>query len=289
MLKENIVALITPFDSNGDIDYVMLKKLIAFHVFSSTDALVILGTTSEAATLTNKEKEDIVKFIIKENNHRLKIVVGVSENNTLIAKEKAVLYEELGADYLLVLTPYYNKCNEEGLYQHFKLISDNINIPIILYNVPSRTGVNISIDVLKRLKEIPNVLGIKEASQDIKHIIEVSLLCDEKFYLYGGNDELSYLFLSLNAKGLINVLGNFDPNILFTLIKTYEENSFLSYKYFKSIYPLLKALSIDINPIPIKELMNYYGYYVGNYRVPLCSMSEQNKKILLDEFNKISV
>ena len=287
LLKGNIVALITPFDNDGKINFTKLSQLISYQYFMGADGLVILGTTGESTSLDDKEKEELVSFVINENDSRMKIVVGVIENNTQKSFKKAKLYEKLGADYLLVITPYYVKSNDEGVYEHFKEISRNINIPMIIYNIPSRTGVNISIDVLKKLKEIPNIIGIKEATQDINHIIEVSLVCDHYFHLYGGNDDLSYLFLSLNATGLINVVGNYNPYILEILIHTFEENPYLAYNYFKEIYPFLKSLFIENNPIPIKELLNYLGYDVGGYRLPLFNMSKNNREKLIEEYKKI--
>jgi 4-hydroxy-tetrahydrodipicolinate synthase len=286
LLKGNIVALITPFDEVGNINYLKLSQLIAYQNFMGTDALVVLGSTGESTSLTDKEKEEIVRFVVKENASRLKIVVGVIESDTKKALEKSKVYEKLGADYLLVITPFYTKSNDNGIYEYFKLIASNINIPMLVYNVPSRTGVNISVDVLKKLKDIPNIIGIKEATTDVNHIIEVSLMCDHYFHLYGGNDELSYLFLSLNASGLINVVGNYNPELFEILLHTYEENPYLAYEYFKEIYPFLKSLCIEGNPIPIKELMNYLGYDVGKFRLPLSSMNINNKEKLLDIYKK---
>ena len=286
LLKGNIVALITPFDEAGNINFLKLGQLISYQYFRGADGIVILGTTGESTSLNDKEKEEIVKFVVKENDYRLKIVVGVIENNTENAIKKAGLYEKLGADYLLVLTPFYTKSNDDGIYEHFKNVASNVKIPIILYNVPSRTGVNISINLLEKLKKIPNILGIKEATQDINHIIETSLICDENFCLYGGNDDLSYLFLTLKAKGLISVVGNYDPYIFKILINTFEENPYLAYEYYKSVYSFLKILFVEVNPIPIKELMNYLGYDVGKHRLPLFSMSEHNQNILIEEYKK---
>ena len=289
LLKGNIVALITPFDKEGNINYTKLSQLIAYQYFMGADAIVVLGSTGESTSLTDKEKDELVKFVVKENDSRLKIVVGVIENNTQRALEKSKVYEKLGADYLLVITPFYTKSNDNGIYEHFKLIANSINIPMIVYNVPSRTGVNISVDVLKKLKDIPNIVGIKEATTDVNHIIEVSLLCDHYFHLYGGNDELSYLFLSLNASGLINVVGNYSPEVFEILLHTYEENPNLAYEYFKEIYPFLKALCIEVNPIPIKELINFLGYDVGKFRLPLFKMDIENKQKLIEIYKKIFI
>lgn len=250
--------------------------LVEFHVFSATDGLVILGTTSESTTLTEKEKDDIVRFVVSKNNFRMKIVVAVITNNTLEAIERSVKYEKMGADYLLLITPFYNKTNAYGLINHFKLIAESVNIPIILYNVPSRSGMNIDVDTLKILKQIPNIVGIKECSKDIDHIIKVSNICDHYFHLYCGNDELGYLFLSLGATGIINVYGNLEPQLMKDIINVYEINPFLARRFFNDFYELLTNVFIEVNPIPIKTLMNYIGMDVGGCRLPLYTMREEN-------------
>lgn len=248
--------------------------MIEYHVFSGTDGLVVLGTTSESSTLDETEKDELLKHIIKQNNKRMKIVAAVITNITKDAIKKSIKYQIMGADYLLVIPPYYIKTNKEGLFNHFKLIANSVNIPLILYNIPSRCGMNIDIDVIMKLKEITNIVGVKECSKDINHIIEVSRICDDKFSLYCGNDDLSYLFLSLNAKGLINVFGNIYPSRIKNLIFIYDNNPLLALKYFQSLYPLLNELFIETNPIPIKSLMNYIGMDVGLYRPPLQMMDD---------------
>lgn len=218
----------------------------------------------------------------------MKIVVAVISNCTKEAIEKSIKYEKFGADYLLVISPYYNKSNFSGLINHFKMIAHSVNIPIILYNIPSRTGINIDVDVLKILKDVPNIVGVKECSKDFNHIIEVARICDHYFHLYCGNDDLSYLFLSLGATGLINVVGNFNPILMKNLINIYEQNNLLAYEYFIVLYPFLSALFIETNPIPIKALMNYYGIEVGGYRMPLTQISQDNLEKLINCYKTIN-
>ena len=285
MFSGSIVALVTPFSLSNTIDFKKLAELIEYHVLSSTDALLILGTTGESTSLNEYEKDRLVEFVINQNDKRMKILVGVITNNTLDAVKKSIKYEKMGADGLLLIPPFYNKTNKEGLINHFKLIAYSVKIPIILYNIPSRTGINLDIDILKELKKITNIVGVKEANKDITHIMDLASICDSKFNFYCGNDELSYLFLSLGAKGLINVYGNLEPKIIKDLINIYEINPTLAYNYFKDYYELFKLIFIETNPIPIKSLMNYLGFDVGEYRLPLYKMNDENYNKLISEYN----
>ncbi len=285
MFSGSIVALVTPFSLYNTIDFKKLEELIEYHVSSSTDALLILGTTGESTSLNEYEKDRLVEFVINQNDKRMKILVGVITNNTLDAVKKSIKYEMMGADGLLLIPPFYNKTNKEGLINHFKLIAYSVKIPIILYNIPSRTGINLDIDVLKELKKISNIIGVKEANKDISHIMDLASICDSKFNLYCGNDELSYLFLSLGAKGLINVYGNVEAKVIKNLINIYELNPTLAYNYFKDYYELFKLIFIETNPIPIKSLMNYLGFDVGEYRLPLYKMNDENYNKLISEYN----
>ena len=287
MLKGSIVALITPFTDNNEVNYKKLSDLIEMHVFAETDGLVLLGTTGESASLTDKEKDEIVKYAIKQVNKRMKIVVGVITNNTFDGIIKAKKYASYGADYLLVTPPYYNKTNKSGLFKHFKLISESVNIPIIIYNIPSRIGLNIEPHELLELKTIKNIYGVKESNKNINHIIEVANICDENFNLYCGNDDLIYIFLSLGASGLINVYGNLNPIVIKNMIYIFENNLLLARRYFLQHYDLFKELSIEVNPIPIKTLMNYIGFNVGDVRLPLDEMNSVNKEILIKSYIKV--
>ena len=250
--------------------------------------MVVLGTTSESSTLSDDEKDEIVRFVINKNASRMKIVVAVITNSSKDAIEKSIRYEKMGADYLLVISPFYNKTNKNGLIKHFNVIAQNINIPIIIYNVPSRSGMNIDVDVILELKKTPNIVGVKECSKDIAHIIELSKICDRYFHLYCGNDDLSYLFLSLGATGLINVYGNVNPKLMKDLINIYEINPLLARNYFYEFYDLFKVLFIETNPIPIKALMNYLGHGVGLYRMPLEQMMEENYNKLINLYKKVN-
>ena len=272
MLKGSIVALVTPFNENKEVNYNKLEELLEIQYSNHTDALVILGTTSESSTLSIKEKEEILEFVINKNNKRMKIVSAVISNNTVEAIELSKKYEQMGADYLLVIAPFYNKPNKKGLIKHFESIANFVSIPIIVYNVPSRCGINISCEILQELKKIPNIVGVKESSKDINQIIDVFTLQDDSFSIYCGNDELSYLFLSLGVRGLINVYGNYDPSSIKRLMNKYEIHPLLAREYFYELYSHFKLMTLDTNPIPIKALMNYKGIDVGGHRLPLESL-----------------
>ena len=287
MLKGSIVALITPFTENNEVNYKKISDLIEMHVFAETDGLVLLGTTSESSSLTDKEKDEIVKFVIRQVNKRMKIVIGVITNNTFDGIIKGKKYESYGADYLLVTPPYYNKTNKSGLIKHFKLIAESVNIPIIIYNIPSRVGFNIEPQELIELKKIKNIYGVKESNKNINHIIEVANMCDQNFKLYCGNDDLIYIFLTLGAEGLINVYGNLNPIVIKNMLYIFEDNELLARRYFLQYYGLFKDLSLEINPIPIKTLMNYIGFNVGNLRLPLDEMNHNAKETIIKSYIKV--
>lgn len=285
MIEGSIVALITPFKDNLQIDFNKLGELIEFHYENKTDALLLLGTTSESPTLTELEKDQLVEYAINKNAKRMKIVVGVCENCTKSAIKKAKKYEELGADCLLVISPFYNKSNDSGLILHFTTIADAVNIPIILYNIPGRTGINIDAKIMSVLKEHPRIIGVKEANRDLNHIMSVRRVCDEGFGLFCGNDDLIYLFLSLGAKGIFTVYGNLDPLLISSVVSNQDDKEFLN-DFFNQYFYLLQAIFIETNPIPIKELMNYCNWEVGLYRLPLAKMDANNKRVLINEYER---
>jgi 4-hydroxy-tetrahydrodipicolinate synthase len=287
MIKGNIVAMITPFNVNGTINYQEINKLINKMILNGVDGVLVLGSTGEANLLTEEEANGLLYYVVNLVDKRMKVIAGVSSGATDEAINKAVRYEEIGADALLVSPSYYVKPNEDGLFIHFSLLSSCVKIPIILYNIPSRSGVDISIECLLKLKKIHNIIGVKESNKDIDHILNLANICDDDFYLYCGNDELSYLFLSLNAKGIINVVGNLDSKIIGDLINIYEDNSLSAYKYFKEHYEFLRCLTIDSNPIPIKALLLYINEISGGVRLPLVNLSEKKLNLLAKCYQSI--
>lgn len=287
MFKGSGVALITPFNEKGEVNYQKLEELVDFHCENNTDALIVLGTTGEASTLTDDEKIAVVKCVVEKNRGRLPIIVGAGSNNTLQAIEMAKRYENLGVDGLLVVTPYYNKGNENGIYKHYVSIANFVKLPIILYNVPGRTGVNLSVKLLKKLAKIENIVALKEASGDIAYASEVAREVPE-LTLYSGNDDITVPLLSIGAKGSISVLANIKPKIAHNTIQNFFDKNIDEAKRLQLKYNgLVKALFIEVNPIPVKKAMNLMGFNVGECRLPLGEMEAENVKVLEDELKAL--
>lgn len=288
MLKGNIVALITPYDENNKINFNKLEALIEFQIQSKVSAIVLLGTTAEASSLTKKEQLQIIKFAIKVIRRRVKIIVGCSAINTLEAKLKANKISKYKVDYLLVLTPYYLKTNSEGIIEHFKEIASVSNKPIIIYHVPSRTGQKIPIECYGKLTKIKNIIGVKEASGDIEYIKKLNKYISDDFILLSGNDDIMIEIMENKGSGVISVFSNTHPDIVSNVMelclnKEYKKAKELLKKYMDYI----KLLFVEPNPIPIKEAMNYLEFNVGGYRLPLYSMSNLNKKVLHNEIEEL--
>ncbi len=284
LVKGSIVALVTPFNEAGDINFDVLAQLVEFHIEHNTDAILVLGTTGETPTLTHEEDASIVEFVIAKANKRIPIYVGAGSNNTNTQITYAKKYEKMGADALLVISPYYNKANEEGMYQHFKVCAEAVNIPLIIYNVPGRTGCSIPCSVVKRLAAHKNIGAIKEASGDISYMANIAKLVCDDFVLYVGNDDMIVPSLSLKAAGVISVVANILPQETHDIVALYHDGNHaesvaLQLKYLD----LINALFIETNPIPVKEAMNQMGMNVGGYRLPLYPMNESNKQVLIQE------
>lgn len=275
------VALVTPFNEDLSINYDKLKELIHFHLENNTDAIILCGTTGESSTLSIDEFKKIVSFTVKEVNKKIPVIVGSGSNNTSIAVKKSVIAQELGADGLLVVTPYYNKCTDDGLYLHYKEINDNVNIPIILYNVPSRTCVNINMDVLIKLSKLKNIRALKEACPDLSRVSKELLQLPNDFYIYSGNDDLTLPILSLGGKGVISVIANIYPSQMHNLCKSCFNNNFKEARkiHFNNLN-LMNLLFCEVNPVPIKSAMNIMGYNVGKCRLPLGDINVDNYRKL---------
>lgn len=281
------VALVTPFDENDNVNFAVLGNLIDFHLKSHTDGLVILGTTAEAATMTQEEKDEVVKFVVKRVNHQIPIVVGSGSNSTRLACLASKRYEELGADALLVITPYYNKTNHTGVIKHFKMIASSTSLPIIMYNVPSRTGMSLTYEEIKELKEIPNICGIKEASGNISFIAKVASLIDDNFSLLSGNDDQIVPVMSLGGDGVISVLANIAPSTVHNMTSLMLDGNYKdAYKLQLKYLDLANDLFLETNPIPVKEALNYMGFNVGHVRLPLDEMGPK-KEILHHEIDRL--
>lgn len=283
------VALITPFTNDDRVDFEKLGKLLDYHLENSTDAIIINGTTGESATLTDEEKVEIIKFTVDRVNKRVPVIAGTGSNNTKHAIEMSKKANELGVDGLLVVTPYYNKGNENGIYEHYRLIAEAVNCPIILYTVPSRTGVNLSIKLLKRLSQIDNIVAIKEASGNISYAGEIAREVPE-LDIYSGNDDMTIPLMSLGAIGVISVSANIIPKIVHNMCMEFLEWDIERARTLQLEYnSLVDSLFIEVNPVPIKEAMNYLGYEVGKCRLPLGEMMEENREKLFQTIQNYEV
>lgn len=269
------VAIVTPFTENG-VDFPKLAELIEYHIENQTDCIVICGTTGEASTMPDAEHKEVIRFTVEKAAGRIPIVAGTGSNDTAHAIELSRYAEEVGADGLLVVTPYYNKTTQHGLYLHTKAIAESVNIPIILYNIPGRTGgLSFSMDVLKKLAAIPNINGMKEATGDIAFVAQIAAETD--LNIYAGNDDMIVPCMSLGGKGVISVLANICPKDTHDICAKYLEGDVdASRDLFLKYMPLIKTLFIEVNPIPIKTAMNLIGFHVGSFRMPLCEMMPEN-------------
>lgn len=266
------VALVTPFTDTG-VDFNKLEELIEWHIKEGTDAILICGTTGEASTMSDEEHKTVVSFAAKLINKRVHVMAGAGSNDTRHAIELAQYCEKAGADSILSVTPYYNKTTQEGLYQHFKAIAESVSIPVVLYNVPSRTNLNINPATLKRLAEIENIVAVKECN--LLQAAETVYLCGDKLDLYSGEDGQVVPMLSLGGKGVISVVANIIPADTHRMVKSFLEGDIETSRQLqiKSV-PLEKALFCETNPIPIKAAMNLMGFNVGKCRLPLVDISE---------------
>lgn len=282
IFKGSCVALVTPFNETG-VNFDKLKELIEWHIGQGTDAILVCGTTGEATTMSLQERKDTIEFTVNTVKGRIPVIAGTGSNNTKASIEMSIWAEKIGVDGLLVITPYYNKTSQKGLYEHFKAINDAVKTPIILYNVPSRTNMNISADLLLKLSDLNNIVAIKEASGNFSQIAEMKALCGDKISIYSGNDDQIIPLLSLGGEGVISVLANVLPKETHEMCELYlngktKEALDLQLKYLN----LANTLFIETNPIPVKTAMNLMGFECGELRLPLCDMEEVNLYKLKD-------
>ncbi|KEH98087.1 4-hydroxy-tetrahydrodipicolinate synthase [Clostridium massiliodielmoense] len=291
LFKGSGVALITPF-KDGKVNFKKLEEILNWHVECGTDAIVICGTTGEASTMTEDERKETIKFTVDTINNRIPVIAGTGSNNTKAAIAMSKWAESIGVDGVLVITPYYNKTTPKGIFEHFKAINDTINIPIILYNVPSRTGLNITPKTLLKLCDLKNIVAIKEASGDFSQLVAMKALCRDKIDLYSGNDDQIVPLLSLGGVGVISVAANIYPKEIHNMCNLYmhgKTNEALKMQL--DMLDVINSMFIETNPIPIKTAMNLKGMDVGPLRLPLCDMEENNLAILkksLENYNTTS-
>lgn len=278
MIKGSIVALVTPFHEDGSVNFEKLGELLEWHVAHKTDGILILGTTGESSTMTHEEDDAVCEFTLKKIAGRIPVIVGSGSNCTQTAVEKSLKYEAMGADALLVISPYYNKANDQGMIQHFLTVADAVHTPIILYNIPGRTGCTISEHAISVLSKHPNICGIKEASGNLSYVAGIARYLNDDFAMYSGNDDMVVPLLSMGGSGVISVFANIMPEAAHDMVMEYLAGNVTKAKDIQLQYlDLIRALFFEVNPIPIKEAMNLLGMAVGGYRLPLCEMSESNK------------
>lgn len=281
MIKGTIVALITPFDHEGRVNYARLRELINMHIEKGTDAILVLGTTGETPSLSEEEQDEIVRVSVEEAAGRIPIIANSGTNNTDRSIAKSIKYERMGADALLVITPYYNKPNPSGMAEHFYRIADSVNIPIYIYNVPSRTGTCISAELTAELSGHPNIAGIKEASGDMSYVTKLAALVDEDFCIFSGNDDITIALMSMGGVGAVSVWANLMPEEAARMTHAFlEGRTEEARKIQLENLNLINALFCETNPVPIKEIMNMAGMKVGSCRLPLGSISSANRRVL---------
>ena len=282
-------AIITPFTKDG-VNFNEFKKLIEFQIENGADSIIVCGTTGEASTMTLEEKKETIKFAIDVVNKRIPVIAGTGGNCTASVIEMTKYAESVGADAALIVTPYYNKTTQSGLLAHYNEIAKNTNLPIILYSVPGRTGVNITPTTCLELSKIPNVVAIKEASGNLSQVAEIAALCKDNLHIYSGNDDQILPVLSLGGMGVISVLSNIYPKYTHDMVQNYfDGNSCKATKMQLDAIELVKALFCEVNPIPVKEAMNMIGFNCGTPRLPLIELSNSGKEQLkkaIENFNK---
>ncbi len=284
------VALVTPMNSDGSVNYDELNKLIDFQIDNGTDAIIAVGTTGEASTLSVKEHMSVIEAIINHTAGRVPVIAGTGSNDTMSAIEYSKEAAKMGADGLLSITPYYNKTSQAGLIAHFTKIADSVDCPIILYNVPSRTGTAFKSETYAVLADHENIVGIKEANSNLSMMAHTIALCGDKVEIYSGNDDEVIPCLSLGGAGVISVLSNVAPRAVHDMCYDYFEGRLESARNIQLKYvDLIAALFSDVSPIPVKEALNMMGFNVGECRLPLVRMSDDGRSKLMTEMKKVGL
>lgn len=284
------VAIVTPMNADGSINYDEFGRVIDFQINNGTDAIIVCGTTGESATMTDEEHVECIRYCIERVNKRVPVIAGTGSNDTKYAVDLSVEAEKLGADALLVVTPYYNKTSQRGLIAHFTAIADSVNIPIILYNVPSRTGVNIALDTYDVLANHKNIAAVKEASGNISAIAKIIEKCGDRLDVYSGNDDQIVPIMALGGKGVISVLSNVCPKETHDIAQLCLDNNVAEAAKLQIKYlDLCNSLFIDVNPIPVKEAMNLIGFKAGECRLPLLKMEQGKIDALTASMKKVGL
>lgn len=281
------IAIITPMNADGSINYQGLGDLIENQIANGTDAIIICGTTGEASTMTDEEHLECIRFAVEKTAGRIPVIAGTGSNDTRYAIELSKEAEAVGVDGLLLVTPYYNKTTQRGLIAHFTAIADALNVPIILYNIPGRTGVNMEVATVKKLAEHRNIAAIKEASGNISYAAKLIAACGDNIDVYSGNDDMVVPLVSLGGKGVISVASHVIPKQMHDMVQYCLDNNFAEATKLQIEYlDLINSLFIEVNPIPVKEALNIMGVNVGPCRMPLYEMSDEHKAVLRASLEK---
>ncbi len=276
------VAIVTPFDAQGKINEKGLRENINYLIDQGVSGVVPCGTTGESATLTWEEHNRVVEITIEEAKDRVQVISGAGSNNTKEALEATINAQKIGSDAVLSITPYYNKPTQEGLFQHFRAIAEKIDIPIVIYNVPGRTGVKLLPETMERLCEFKPIAAIKEASGDLLQVSEIHRRCGDRITILSGDDSLTLPMLALGSKGVISVIGNILPAKMTEMIKAFQEKRVGDALILhEELLPVCNAMFFETNPVPVKTAMNYMGLNAGTFRLPLVPMNDNNKKRLI--------
>lgn len=292
IFKGSAVAIVTPFhnDELKTVDYHKLGELVEFQIKNGIDAIVVCGTTGEASTMTDEEQIATVKYVVEKVNKRVPVIAGAGSNNTLHGVELSVACEKAGADAILSVTPYYNKASQQGLILHYEAIADALTIPVVLYNVPSRTGVNLLPQTVKALSEHPNIVAVKEASGNVSQAAEIKRLCGDRIDVYSGNDDLNVPLMTVGSIGVISVLANICPKETTEMVHAYLDGDIAKASEMQIKYNrLISSLFIEPNPIPVKEAMNIMGLPSGALRLPLCEASANTVEQLMQSLTEVEL
>ena len=283
------VAIVTPFDENG-VNYSELDRLIEFQIQNGTDAIISCGTTGESSTMSDEEHAQVIAHTVKTVAGRVPVIAGTGSNHTDYSVWLSIEAEKAGADGLLLVTPYYNKATQKGVVAHFTAVADAVNIPVIVYDVPARTGMSLTVDTCVQLSKVSNIVAVKEASGNVAHAAQIVAACGDELYVYSGNDDVTVPILSIGGKGTISVLANVMPKQTHDMCAQYLcGNTSVATKLQLQMMDLIGALFIEVNPIPVKAAMQLMGYDTGRIRLPLTEIEPKNKEILAACMKKAGV
>ena len=291
MFSGSIVAMITPFNEHNQIDGEGIRKLVEFHIKNGTDAIVPCGTTGESPTLTHDEHKKVIELTIKAVAGRVPVIAGTGSNSTAEAIDLTSYAREAGADGVLLVIPYYNKPTQKGLYTHFRAIAEQVDIPAVIYNIPSRAGVNLLPSTLAELAELKNIVAVKEASGNLEQMAEIMYLCGDKITLLSGDDKIILPVLSIGGKGVISVVANIIPDKVSMMVDAYLKGNYQEAleMFQKTVYPMSRSMFYETNPIPVKTAARLMGLPAGNLRLPLVDMEEGNFNRLKEDLNKFKL